>query len=119
MHLWIKICRKGKATVRCDVCFSHSGHSTSNPNMTLCQVRDRQPASRERLVAGASGCLTMTCVDIVFTSATALLVNQPHCLQCGRPMRLVCLTPLVPHMMQRTFECSTCDHARDETTLSS
>jgi hypothetical protein len=28
-------------------------------------------------------------------------------------MRLVRLTPLVPHMMQREFQCQTCDRAKD------
>jgi hypothetical protein len=50
--------------------------------------------------------------DIVLASASALLVKRPHCLQCGGPMTLVRLSPLVPHMMQRTFECPTCDRAK-------
>jgi len=28
-------------------------------------------------------------------------------------MTLVSLTPLVPHMAQRTFECQTCDRRKD------
>jgi hypothetical protein len=58
-------------------------------------------------------CWTMAYFDIVVASASALLVNRPHCLRCGSPMTLVSLTPLVPHMAQRKFECQTCERRKD------
>ena len=49
--------------------------------------------------------------DIV--SATRAVLDRPHCRQCGGPLTLLSLTTVVPHMVQRTFECPACDSAKD------
>ena len=54
--------------------------------------------------------------DIVLTSAV-LLLRKPVCYQCGTPMTLLNIDAVSPHMMQRTFECQTCDRAKDVSAL--
>jgi hypothetical protein len=47
-------------------------------------------------------------MDFALTS-TSLLANRPRCLRCGETMRLVRLVAIPPHMIERTFECPTCE----------
>jgi hypothetical protein len=48
-----------------------------------------------------------------FALSSTLLANQPRCLRCGEIMQLVRVVPIPPNMFVRTFECQTCEAAKE------
>jgi hypothetical protein len=76
------------------------------------KVEQADRVMREWLGGTASaGVRSMPHTD--FALSSTLVANQPRCRRCGETMQLVRLVPIPPNMFVRTFECQTCDIAKN------